>query len=182
MRHKRHTAPRPVLAGVGALGGQGVGDQHPRLGAAVAVVAVVCPQGWRDYEGVLLLLAASPSSARRKGSGNVRSLRSARRRMPAAARGVRKYLGGTGDVSKMSDNEDATASLGHSEELSIQTTPFRLAIPAEGQAPDNFTHPVSDNKSLCGLTHSPATRRAYRRAPGIGGSWSGTSGPFRFNS
>ena len=43
--------------------------------------------------------------------------------MPAAALGLKKYLGGTGWVSKTSDNEDAAPSLGYSEVLSVKHPP-----------------------------------------------------------
>jgi hypothetical protein len=48
--------------------------------------------------------------------------------MPAAARGLKKYLDRCGPVSKTSGKEDAAASLGDSEPLSIQYSP-RHAIP-----------------------------------------------------
>jgi hypothetical protein len=59
-------------------------------------------------------------SAASKGRGNSRPRRDARRRIPLAAFGLKKYLRGTGRVSKTSDNEHATAALGDSEVLSVQ--------------------------------------------------------------
>ena len=44
----------------------------------------------------------------------------ARRRIPAQARGLKKYRCGTAPVSKVSDNEHTAASLGHSEVLSVK--------------------------------------------------------------
>jgi len=44
----------------------------------------------------------------------------ARRRIPAHATALKKYRCGSLPVSKMADNEDSTATLGHSEELSVQ--------------------------------------------------------------
>jgi hypothetical protein len=48
--------------------------------------------------------------------------------IPAQAVGLKQYLGGTFWVSKASDKEDTSASLGHSEELRVQNSP-RQTIP-----------------------------------------------------
>jgi hypothetical protein len=56
--------------------------------------------------------------------------------MPAQAFALKKYRCGTPPVSKMSDNEDATAPLGHSKELSVQHSP-RATIPEFRQRPDD---------------------------------------------
>jgi len=48
--------------------------------------------------------------------------------MPAAAFGLKKYFRRCGPVSKTSGNEDAAASLGHSEPLRVQNSP-RHAVP-----------------------------------------------------
>lgn len=47
---------------------------------------------------------------------------SARRRMPRQAVALKKYRGGRPTVSKISDNEDATASLGNSKVLSVKNS------------------------------------------------------------
>ncbi|WP_297846278.1 hypothetical protein [Pseudomonas sp.] len=47
---------------------------------------------------------------------------SARRRMPRQAMALKKYRCGTSPVSKISDNEDATAALGYSEVLSVKNS------------------------------------------------------------
>jgi len=60
----------------------------------------------------------------------------ARRSIPAQALALKKYRRGTAPVSKMSDNEDATASLGHSEELSVQHSPG-ATIPEFRQRPED---------------------------------------------
>ena len=60
----------------------------------------------------------------------------ARRSIPAQAFALKKYRRGTAPVSKMSDNEDATASLGHSEELSVQDSPG-ATIPEFRQRPED---------------------------------------------
>jgi hypothetical protein len=53
-----------------------------------------------------------------------------------AAVGLKKYRGGGGGVSKMADNEDAAASLGHAEPLSVQHPPGE-PIPEVGQRPED---------------------------------------------
>jgi hypothetical protein len=60
--------------------------------------------------------------------------------MPAAAFGLKQYLCRSGRVSKMSDNDDATPSLGNSEVLSVQHS-VGEAIPAFAQPPEDGTHP-----------------------------------------
>jgi hypothetical protein len=66
---------------------------------------------------------AKCSSAFLSAIGNSLPRFSARRRMPAAALADSQYLRSTGCVSKTSDNEDTTATLGDSEEPCIDTTP-----------------------------------------------------------
>jgi hypothetical protein len=78
---------------------------------------------------------AHASSTLRKRSGNVFPRRSARRRIPAHAFGLKKYRSGSGSGSKMSDNETTLAALGHSEELSVQHSP-REAIPELAKGPE----------------------------------------------
>ena len=58
--------------------------------------------------------------------------------MPRQAIALKKYRRGTTPVSKMSDNEDATASLGHSDELSVQHSPG-ATIPEFRQRPEDGT-------------------------------------------
>jgi hypothetical protein len=53
-------------------------------------------------------------------------------RIPEQATGVKKYLSGTGPVSKTSHNVEAAASLGDSEILSVKNAP-RQPIPALGK-------------------------------------------------
>jgi hypothetical protein len=60
--------------------------------------------------------------------------------MPRAAVGLKKYFCRSGRVSKTSDNDDATASLGNSEVLSVQHS-VGEAIPAFAQPPQDGTHP-----------------------------------------
>lgn len=47
----------------------------------------------------------------------------ARRRIPAQAAGLKQYRSGPSPVSSVDDSEQTTASLGHSEELSVQHPP-----------------------------------------------------------
>lgn len=71
---------------------------------------------------------ASDSRAVRKWCGNTRPRFSARRKIPLAARGVKKNRGGT-RLSKTSDKEHSAASLGHSEVAAVEHAP-RNPIPA----------------------------------------------------
>ena len=58
--------------------------------------------------------------ASRNALGSSFPLFSARRRIPRQAVALKKYRRGTSPVSKMSDNEDATAPLWYSKELSVK--------------------------------------------------------------
>jgi hypothetical protein len=55
-----------------------------------------------------------------------------------AAFGLKQYFDRSGRVSKTSDKDEATASLGHSEELSVQHS-VGDAIPEFDQTPDDGT-------------------------------------------
>jgi hypothetical protein len=63
----------------------------------------------------------------------------ARRRIPVAAFGLKKYFDRCGPVSKTSGKEDTITSLGDSEVLSVQHSPAK-AIPELLQRPDDGTH------------------------------------------
>lgn len=78
------------------------------------------------------------TSAASKRVGNVLPRLSARRRIPCAALWLKKNLWGT-RCSKMSDNVDATASLGDSEILAVEHTP-RKAVPEFGKRFDDLPH------------------------------------------
>ena len=80
-------------------------------------------------------VAATAASAAAKRSGNIFSRFSARRRIPAHALGLKKYRSGRGSGSKMADKEQTVASLGQSEELSVQHSP-RAAIPEFAKGPE----------------------------------------------
>lgn len=74
----------------------------------------------KTHSSVSTVGPAAIERAACKGSGNFLPRRSARRRMPLHAVGLKKNRGGTGPVSKMSDNEDATPALGYSKVLSVK--------------------------------------------------------------
>jgi len=84
----------------------------------------------------LVIVRATCSNAIRSKGGNALARFAARRSIPAQALALKKYRCGTAPVSKMSDNEDATASLGHSEELSVQHSPG-ATIPEFRQRPED---------------------------------------------
>ena len=58
--------------------------------------------------------------------------------MPLQAVALKKYRGGISPVSKISDNEDATAPLWNSEELSVKHS-VGEPIPEFDQPPENGT-------------------------------------------
>jgi hypothetical protein len=76
-------------------------------------------------------LAARATRAWRSGSGKVLPRRSARRRIPLAARELKQYFGGACG-SKMANKVDPLASLGDSEVLAVQHSP-RNAVPEFSQ-------------------------------------------------
>lgn len=78
---------------------------------------------------------ATASSACRKGRGSSFPRFSARFRMPKQALGESENFG-SGDSSRMSDNEHTAASLRHSEVLSVKYRPGH-AIPEFGERPDD---------------------------------------------
>jgi hypothetical protein len=55
--------------------------------------------------------------------------------MPAAAFGLKKYLGAT-SVSKTSDNEHTAPVLGHSEVLSVKNAPGHAIPPLDQPSKD----------------------------------------------
>ena len=65
--------------------------------------------------------------------------RPARRKIPLAAFGLKKYLDRCGPVSKTSGNEEALAPLWNAGVLSVQHSPAK-AIPELLQRPDDGTH------------------------------------------
>jgi hypothetical protein len=74
------------------------------------------------------------SNAFLKGGNSSRSIRSARRRIPAAAFWLKKYFCGTSPFSIRSHNEDSLTRLGDSEVFAVKHTPSH-AIPEFGQSP-----------------------------------------------
>jgi hypothetical protein len=76
-------------------------------------------------------VAACPSSAWRNAGGNSRPLFAARRRIPRAAFGLKKYLGGTAPPSRIADKEHTPAPLGNSEILSVKHAPAGAADGAD---------------------------------------------------
>ena len=89
-----------------------------------------CIECWCDDVEVIFDAPtwARLSRAACKWDGNVRPRFAARRKIPAAARGLKKNLCGTW-LSKTTDNEHSLASLGHVEISAVEHTP-RYPIPA----------------------------------------------------
>jgi len=84
----------------------------------------------------LVVVRATCSNAVRSKAGNDLARSAARRSIPAQALALKKYRRGTTPVSKMSNKEDATAALGHSEETSVQHSPS-ATIPEFNQRPED---------------------------------------------
>jgi hypothetical protein len=86
----------------------------------------------------------------RSKGGNTLARLSARRKIPAQAFALKKYRRGSLPPSKTSDNEDATAALGYSEELSVQNS-VRDPIPEFDQRPEHGSkRPPSINRQDTG--------------------------------
>jgi len=73
------------------------------------------------------------SNALFKGGKSSLPIRSARRSMPFAAFGLKKYFCGTSPVSMSSNNEDSLTRLGDSEVFAVKHTPSQT-IPEFGQS------------------------------------------------
>lgn len=62
------------------------------------------------------------------GIGKLFPLVLARRKIPLKAFGLKQYLSRCVPLSKHADNEHAAASLGHSEVLRVEYTPYRTRV------------------------------------------------------
>jgi hypothetical protein len=82
-------------------------------------------------------------------SGNRRPRRSARVRIPAHALGLSRYRSGA-SACKISDNEDSTATLGHSEPACIQHSPSDVHRP-------DFCQRVEDRCEVVALIAAEGT-------------------------
>jgi hypothetical protein len=71
-----------------------------------------------------------------KGGNSGRPIRFARRSIPFAAFGLKKYCRGTSPVSIAPDNVDSLARLGDSEVPAVKSSPSN-SIPEFGQRPEN---------------------------------------------
>ena len=124
-------------------------SQHPdatnvSLSPSMPPTASLCMSGCSGHErSPTRSSVVAPSAQLGQWRRRARTIRqrsfprfAARRSIPAQAFALKKYRRGTPPVSKMSDNEDATASLGHSEELSVQHSPG-ATIPEFRQRPDD---------------------------------------------
>jgi hypothetical protein len=85
-----------------------------------AATAILALNAAADFENVRRYSCATLINAASNAGGNALPRFPARRRIPLHAFALKKNLGGTLPLSKMSDNEHTTAALGHSEPLSVQ--------------------------------------------------------------
>jgi hypothetical protein len=100
-----------------------LGDKMPCL--PLVIVCAARPntlrRECRNYVSVVSFAVDTTAvNASSNCAGNSRPRFAARRRIPAQAFALKKYRSGTSPVTKISDNEDTTASLGNSEVLSVQ--------------------------------------------------------------
>jgi hypothetical protein len=107
--------------------------------------------GGEDVSSLRLLgIAATRSKAVRSNGGNDLPRFSARRKIPAQAFALKKYRSGSVPPSSTANNEDATTTLGHSEELSVQNS-VSDPIPEPCQRPDDGSkRPSSVNRQDAG--------------------------------
>gem|GEM_PF-5846851 len=107
------------------------------LGGA-ACGSSTCLECSRDQSTVAVEIgseSATALSASAKGRGNALPRLAARRRIPRQAVALKKYRCGSSPVSKTSDNEHTTASLGYSKELSVKNS-VGEPIPEFAQHPE----------------------------------------------
>ncbi|HTZ63507.1 MAG TPA: hypothetical protein VMB51_05330 [Solirubrobacteraceae bacterium] len=132
---ERGATPGSVLAGVEA-------DKVPTCGflgsdAMASGSAAASLEGADDVDVVLFasprFVDASSVRARCKAGGNSRPCFSARRKIPAAALGLKKNLAGTSSSSTSGNDEDASPPLGHSEVSAVQHSPGEVVKPDVGQ-------------------------------------------------
>src|SRR5712692_5091639 len=98
--------------------------------------AVLEVAGYEGSGSVEIVRPATALSAASNCSGNFRPRFSARRSMPAAARGLKEYFAGA-LASKISDNEHTAASLGQVEILSVKYSPRDVTRPAFSKATED---------------------------------------------
>jgi hypothetical protein len=89
----------------------------------------------RHSVGVGLWATARRTASKR--SGNLLPRFSARRRIPAAALGLKKYLGATCSSRTSGKDEDTPPPLGYSEEPGVKNTPGEVMKPEVGQTPED---------------------------------------------
>ena len=77
------------------------------------------------------------ASAASKCSGNFLPRLLARRRIPAAAFGLKKYFGATDSSSTSRKDEDTPPPLGNSKEPGIENSPGEVIKPEVGQRPED---------------------------------------------
>jgi hypothetical protein len=130
---ERDPAPGAVLGGVEAFGSKSVRDEGD--------VPVKPGAGRTDAEGSdetgVVEVIATRASAVANGLGNVFPRRVARRKIPAAALGLKQYLGGTLASSTSAKEVDAPPPLGHAEVSAVQHSPGEIVNPEVGQRREN---------------------------------------------
>ena len=157
----RRIAPGSILAGVGAIAAPSVDQKRfvslrvhsPHYTLRVQAVSSL----WHKRHSAGVVAPATLAGTAARTSGNFFPRFAPRRSIPEQAISRKKYRCGTPPVSKMSNNEDSTASLGHSDELSVQHSPgatipdFRPEF--DDRTPGTFSQTIHRGRSL------PASRQ-----------------------
>lgn len=145
-------SPDQGLAGWGEAEEVALSDGDGGVAPAVTVDSLVAV-----VVGVVEWLRARVSSSRRRSAGSVTPRSLARRRIPVAALGVKKYRLGTSPSSKTSDKEHASAPLWYAVVLGIQ---FSVAdtVPERGQRPE-------DDPKIHSLIAGPQSRDVLSNNP-----------------
>ena len=135
LRHKRRPPPRPILARVEAFAAEGMDDERFRFPVQALLLG---GEGGPYFEAAGLPAAAERSAASSIG-GSAFPRFSARRRIPAHAFPLKKYLAGV-EVSSTCHNEHTLASLGQTEPLGAEDSPRRIS---DGSAHTTSVRPSS---------------------------------------
>jgi hypothetical protein len=120
-----------------------------------------CPLRVDPVSASVRLVLESCNSALRNASGSSRPRFSARRKIPAAALGLKKNLSGTRSSSTSANDVNAPPPLGHSEVTAVQHSPGEVVKPDVGQRTENnceISSTVGTEQAGDVLNDNPACR------------------------
>lgn len=169
--HEWRPPPRPIFRSIGSCRPERVRHKVLALIARWAAGALLPLAGHCSSNecscSIAIIWPATALSAASKCAGNFFPRRSARRRIPRQHFGLKKYFCGA-SVSKMADNEQTAASLGHSVKLRVKHTPSDFVEWAGGEscvAPAVFRNCWNDS--------GKASKHDCKVSPSIAGENSG---------